>query len=101
VSRAGFNVQGVAYDGREAISQVEKSVNSPAPVDVVIIDQRMPHLDGFEASRRIKEIAPEVKIIMISAYDVPAARNGVVDLFIPKPVTRSQLIASLEEASSI
>lgn len=67
----GFEVVAAAADGQEAVRQAE--VHEP---DVVLMDARMPNMDGIEATRRIKARAPDVQVIMLSAYDEPVLRSG-------------------------
>src|SRR6056297_1583961 len=57
--------------------------------DVVILDIKMPEMDGMEALDRIQEIAPDVPVIMISGHGnidtaVEAVKKGAFD-FIQKP----------------
>jgi len=60
----GIRVVGAAYDGREAVEALPRC----AP-DVVIMDIRMPVMNGVEAVRLIHRDHPEVKIIMLTTYD--------------------------------
>src|SRR4051794_21069814 len=60
---AGYNVD-TAVDGIEALSSVEK--NLPA---AIVLDLRMPGLDGYELSRRLKQRRIRIPIILMTASE--------------------------------
>ena len=71
-----IDVVGEAANGEEAIAMVEKE-----QPDIVLLDIRMPGVDGLEAARMIRERYPNVGAIMLTAYDdrqfvVEAVRAG-------------------------
>jgi len=73
-----LKVIGMAYDGKEAISLVDRT----AP-DIVLMDVRMPKLDGVKAARAILDRHPKVKIMMLTTFDddeyvVEAISHGAV-----------------------
>ncbi|HEX9774624.1 MAG TPA: response regulator [Actinomycetota bacterium] len=59
----GFEVAGLADSGRAAVAMVAGDVP-----DIVIMDYKMPHMDGITATERIRAIAPRVPIILYTAY---------------------------------
>jgi two-component system, chemotaxis family, chemotaxis protein CheY len=60
----GFDVVGEAADGGQAVAAVGK-----LGPDLVLMDLRMPFVDGIEATRRIRTMAPNVQVIVCTAYD--------------------------------
>lgn len=91
----GVSVDGVVYDGAQA---VEKAVEL-AP-DVVLLDFRMPQLDGLQAADRIREKLPAAKILILSLHDQEAIRREAEarsDGFISKADLRERLPQLLEE----
>ena len=59
----GFEIAGQANGGDEAIAMVSMS----AP-DIVIMDYKMPEMDGITATKAIREIAPTLPVILYTAY---------------------------------
>lgn len=63
--RAGdFDLVGVAHDGEEAVR-----LAAELQPDVVLMDVRMPRLDGVEATRQIHERYPRMKIVVLTTFD--------------------------------
>jgi DNA-binding NarL/FixJ family response regulator len=65
LERAGFEVLGEAADGLEAVSVVEQ-----VQPDVVLMDIRMPRLDGIEATRRIVAGAEGPRVVVLTTFDL-------------------------------
>jgi DNA-binding NarL/FixJ family response regulator len=67
----GVEVVAAAADGEEAVALAEH--HRP---DVVLMDLRMPRMDGVEATRRLRERDPDVKVLMLTTY---ADDRSVID----------------------
>lgn len=65
----GFDVVGSARDGIEGVS-----LAIALGPDVVLLDVRMPRLDGIGAARQIRAELPAARLVMLSAYDEQALR---------------------------
>jgi CheY-like chemotaxis protein len=87
----------VAANGIEAVAAVKRQ-----PYDLILMDVRMPDMDGLEATRAIRKILPNdsLKIIAITAYALGGDRERCLDAgmddYIPKPVKLEELKAVLE-----
>jgi len=84
-----------AINGQEALALVEES-----PPDLVLMDIRMPKMDGLEATRRIKAKWPQVKIIVLSVYTEHTAEAlaAGADAFVCKCEPPESLLKALEQA---
>ena len=71
----GFEVVGGASDGPSAIQAVEDG--SP---DVVVIDYKMPAMDGLETARRIRERHPSQHVIIYTAFADPAVEAAAAEI---------------------
>jgi DNA-binding NarL/FixJ family response regulator len=87
-----IEVVGEAADGREAVRLVEE-----CQPDVVLMDARMPVMDGLEATRLIKGRWPEVKVVvltMYAAYRAEALAAGA-DAFLVKGCPAGELLEAI------
>ncbi len=86
-----------AADGVECLSKLRKS-----EFDVVLLDIKMPKMDGMEALDRIQELNPDLPVVMISGHAtidtaVEAVKRGAFD-FISKPPDLNRLLITLRNA---
>ena len=91
----GIEVTGEAADGLEAIAAVRRT-----RPDVVLMDIRMPELDGLEATRRIVAVGPGgPRVIILTTFDldqyVYAALRAGASGFLLKDVTPEHLVAAV------
>ncbi|MDX3731000.1 response regulator transcription factor [Streptomyces caniscabiei] len=90
----GIEVVGEAADGAEAVAMAREL----AP-DVVLMDIRMPNMDGLEATRRILTANPECRVLMLTTFDldryVYAALSIGASGFLLKDVTPQHLAAAV------
>lgn len=81
-----------AKNGQEAVDQIRIGTH----VDLILMDVRMPVLDGYEATRQIKELQPGLPIIAQTSYamdgDRDKSRNAGCDDYIPKPFNLEDFI---------
>lgn len=87
-----------AFNGAEALKVLEKNKN----VEVVILDVKMPGMDGIETLMEIKKKLPLLEVIMLSGHaDVESAiegmKLGAFD-YLMKPCDMDQIIAKVTEA---
>jgi DNA-binding NarL/FixJ family response regulator len=95
LQRAGIDVVAEASDGVEAIEQ--SALTSP---DVVLMDVRMPRLDGIEATRRIVAAQPGIRVLALTTFDLDeyvyaAVRAGATG-FLLKDVTPADLVHAVQ-----
>ncbi len=95
---ADFIIAGEAGNGEEALQQVMKE-----KPDVVLMDLRMPVMDGVEATRKIVELEIGCKVIVLTTFDddddvVNALRAGAVG-YLMKDVSSEKLIEAIHSAS--
>ncbi|MBK8021410.1 MAG: response regulator transcription factor [Chloroflexi bacterium] len=98
LEQQGVAVVGEATNGREAVEMAL----SLQP-DVVIMDIHLPELTGIEATRRIRHDSPEIRVLVLTAYDEPAYVHALLDAgadgFILKTAELSDLIEALHEVA--
>ncbi len=95
--REGMRVR-VAHDAKHALEQVRSH-----RVHVVLTDLMMPGTTGLELLRAIKQVNPEVEVVLMTAYGsveaaVAAMREGAYD-FVEKPLKRVTIVKSVRKAA--
>lgn len=84
-------------DGCEAVEMVKENDE----IDLVLMDIRLPKMDGIEATLQIKKLFPEMPIIIQTANALPSvyesAMNSGCDEFITKPIKLETLLSLLKK----
>jgi len=93
LSKWGFDVQPV-FTGTEALAQIEK-----LGFDVVLLDYRLPDLDGLSLARMVRERQPDAVIFLLTAFQLNELpmNAGLIDNYFNKPLDLQQLHQALEE----
>jgi signal transduction histidine kinase/CheY-like chemotaxis protein len=88
----------IAGSGREAIETYEKNKEK---IDIVLLDMIMPNMSGGETYDKLKEINPDVKVLLASGYSMIGTATEIMDRgcngFIQKPFKMKELSQKLRE----
>jgi CheY-like chemotaxis protein len=86
-----------AINGKEAIDIYESGDN----IKLILMDIKMPEMDGFEATRQIKLLNPDIPVIAITAYAMSGDEERILeagcDGYISKPINRKSLFEKIRE----
>lgn len=98
LQKRGFTVD-VAPSGEQALERVEKE-----RFDAMVLDVKMPGMDGIEVLRRVKQLRPQMPVLLLTGHaSVEVAMTGVetgaVD-YLLKPVPINDLIMRLRDIAA-
>ncbi len=98
LTEAGHDVVGTATNGRAALTLAQET-----RPDVIILDIKMPEMDGLTAARQIMDTQPTA-IVLLTAYSdralIDQARNAAVFAYLVKPVKEEMIGPTLELAAT-
>ncbi|HKK11155.1 MAG TPA: PAS domain S-box protein [Bacteroidales bacterium] len=96
MKKTGGNIHR-AIDGNQALEEYQHNKN----ISIVLMDIKLPGMDGYEATRRLKSINPDLKIIAQTAHamaeDVNKAKEAGCDSYISKPINKADLYALIRK----
>ncbi|MEG0157618.1 MAG: response regulator, partial [Anaerovoracaceae bacterium] len=86
--------------GAKAIAEVKKRKEEGKPYDILLVDWKMPEMNGIETTREIRKIVgPEVTIIIMTAYEwvqiEHEAKLAGVNLMMSKPMFKASMVSAL------
>lgn len=98
LSSSGYEVA-TASDGDEAVAAVQNK-----KFDLILLDIKMPKVDGFEVLKFIKKNQPDVKVIMLTGFAdlknaIESKKHGAED-FVSKPYDLVDLLTTIERVLS-
>lgn len=97
MERMGFKVI-TAVNGQEAVLICSEN----RTIDLIMLDIKMPVMDGYSALREIRKIRPGIKIIAETAYALSGDKRKILeagfDDYLPKPITQESLEEVLTSA---
>ncbi|NEG54658.1 response regulator transcription factor [Bifidobacterium platyrrhinorum] len=101
----GITVIAAAENGQSAIDTLNRlDVNHQALPDVILMDVRMPGMDGIEATRHITKHWPTIRILILTTYDEDDYAFGGLDAgasgFLLKDVTKRALVEAIRSIAS-
>jgi PAS domain S-box-containing protein len=98
LQKAGANVT-LAENGRIALDKALAARDAGAPFDVILMDMRMPVMDGYAATRKLREAGYPGAIIALTANamagDEETCREAGCDDYAGKPIDRPRLLATI------
>ncbi len=101
--RGAVEVVGTAGDGQEAVELVERLVRAGCAPEVVLMDVRMPRLDGVQATARLRARWPDISVLILTTFDdeeyVVAGLRAGARGYLLKDTTGDELLAAIRAVS--
>ena len=96
LGRLGHEVEG-ATRGEEALSKL-----ASGPVDLLVVDYKMPGINGFEVVRRARSLHPKLRVVLITGHGtrevMGEALDGGINGILVKPFTPDELTTTINAA---
>ena len=95
----------VAENGRVALEFIAAAGAADSPFDVILMDMQMPVMDGYEATRKLREQGYIGPIVALTAHNMTGDRdrciNSGCDDYMSKPIDRSELLAIVARHAAV
>jgi DNA-binding NarL/FixJ family response regulator len=90
-----IKIVGTAHNGKEAIDRIKTS-----KVDVVLMDINMPEMDGIEATKQLKKINPDIKILMLTMHSEARFIKECLEIgakgYVMKNISKDDLLKAID-----
>lgn len=90
-----IKIVGTAHNGKEAIDRIKST-----RVDVVLMDINMPEMDGIEATKQLKKIKPDIKILMLTMHSEARFIKECLEIgakgYVMKNISKDDLLKAIE-----
>lgn len=95
-----FNIVGIANDGKQLLYLLTQNTKT----DVILLDVNMPNLNGLDTIKYLKQSFPEVRILMLTAYNdhklIEEARRMGADGYILKNSSKADLTDAIQKVAA-
>ena len=100
----GIEVVAEASDGAAALAQLERLTTAGTGCDIVLMDVRMPGMNGIEATRAVVERFPEVRVLVLTTFDLDEYATGAIQAgasgFLLKDARPTELVDAIRRVVS-
>lgn len=100
----GIEVVAEANDGATALAQLERLAGAETGCDIVLMDVRMPGMNGIEATRAVVERFPEVRVLVLTTFDLDEYATGAIQAgasgFLLKDARPTELVDAIRRVVS-